>query len=1697
MAKINAIKNALPKIHDLYVTRKVDEDAKDRIRVREEENVPYKNSDEDIYITGLSKVGKKTFSTSVGNLNFDSENTEYIKCETDVNDSENWLKLLSNIKENFEEDLNCRLPLTGHYLSLLRGKNDHLENRESLFERLLTTFVVLIRTKRVKYTIAVSILLMYLIPEVLFPLSSEIMNLLQAMLSELFNEEPKISLGIQMIMGMPSALIVGIALKYYSVKTSSKRNNLTEGRIKSGHVNTKPLSFIRRLKIDQLKAHLKVNVHIINQLESHFKSNAEITDKKLKNSVISELVRILHLEIKDSNKWDSKKSFAISIEIRHEEYNSNHEQEILSTISSLFENRKSQKISYILISNKANFFNKLEIKESDVYEVELFDPNEALEYTAKHINSNYKITECNYSLLGAIWNDLNNKYASIFREINQPKYECYEFTFANELVSQIRNINRFINEIDRVKNKDESLKTAFNEFKTVINLLISLVENADNKYALGCTVQELVARINVFNERFGECSIENLGGKIKENLDTILKQKYLSDYRNIRKLSDKNLKLTCAYIKLWIQHTEGKGNRLDSLLSLDKKGNDCDSSTSYNHSIKNTVCLMVSVEKKIIDAVTNKIEDSFFTEYDFIRFNDGKFKTIKSYSSIFDEEGDIKPEIRSFIAYDRNHYTTAIEGIRIYYEKFVSWVLDDNNDHRNIGEISKLFRRIYIAEEQLISERRNEYFHGDWEHGIFSHPSSVKFVTHIQKYFCDKENNIKDSIYENLNDSCIINHAAYSLTEIIMRASTSRYNAKNSICVSTHFCRLLKPNVKENEIGRKYVNVAENYIKQHMSDNNFNETKICDYFFRVAYPAKGKECCWDETFITEMGLKCKPESIANLNDLIYDYQNEIFNHRVDKEDRVESSEKRDEDLLQLEKLNFDALIKLKKTLYHRRNFDKLGAFHKQLLDVIKEVRQSEYTDIFKDENDTEQFRVFIETIRKSLNSVTAYMYSSKMWGQSKDYTERYNECYKEIYKFVTTFERWLKETSIKNDPERKYLLTSHIIVSLILWEKTVGKIKNNTKEFDDNLHGKLRNFNLQKSIWLDRYCQIAEIVGEENNYRQQFESEHRQKFAQVEDKKFCSIFYSNDQFEDFVQNWFNDNQKQRDLFKNRFSLTDDAKYFDFIKTDFIDRFKPLSNGAKLKIVKVVFSCFSAICDSKNINNLTRKNFYSNHVYPIYQDIIKINGLPLVFRHTLNTIMFIASLDTHSFSVEVKEKISFLWAETILQSFDDLKRNKNERMKEWYIKNNSDDEGSSNNKFDTGKKERLNLDKNYRYYRAAKAFSAINYTNSADVTESVLELLSTFNTQENISQLTQGDYFVATIIGLSDQNVVLEATNCEKGNYDFEYIKMDKNLIPTAIYNTIKHSLGVVAAYENNVSQEYYSGSMRKEDAFKLNDRSYIGKKLLVTKVEREEHKTIFVTAKGPTFVSYLTQLFMPFKYKWELVNPRRSLPKNSELSGNGIYTWSGDLWVGASNSLIVVRVEDTLNSAYLAGNGNWPVFMNNILNIRRFMLFAQHPDKEATIRSFLKMFFDGLAFKYDRDSRELKIYPSKSQEEDARKIRTFTSIYRKVFSEEIEVDGVEEKSELEVQLIELKKKWDAEPIHNTYYLTDEIIKNIVEKSKDALDDVKEYLENERKFDPSQISAISEIVYEVRNKEFMDMEYGKENELDEEPRQKVS
>ncbi|RUO69588.1 hypothetical protein [Idiomarina ramblicola] len=327
----------------------------------------------------------------------------------------------------------------------------------------------------------------------------------------------------------------------------------------------------------------------------------------------------------------------------------------------------------------------------------------------------------------------------------------------------------------------------------------------------------------------------------------------------------------------------------------------------------------------------------------------------------------------------------------------------------------------------------------------------------------------------------------------------------------------------------------------------------------------------------------------------------------------------------------------------------------------------------------------------------------------------------------------------------------------------------------------------------------------------------------------------------------------------------------------------------------------------------------------------------------------------------------------------------------------------------------------------KKFCEFKTKENTSILRQALELISRFNPTR--SELRTGDFLVCRVHKIDKNNKV-----------EFKAINSDikptvtKGLLPNTLYNF---------AFPDNEKEfkdtddkaDYWTGELILLQALNQS-QAHEG--------DHNNNDSVAFTAKGAEYIGNCLHLFFPTARSWANTNPIQArvskdteltnffhdVDDNDEGSDEAATTivWNGELWMGASNSWATLRLNPSYMAMFLANSGTLHKELTKLLGLRRITVFeksrvsnfqsAQMAErkeiKHFTNNSYqyLRVFFgenDEVLFVLHEEPKENEgsLASDISQVSDGsdgfegfndpRKMRTFCSMFTKIFDVPIEV----------------------------------------------------------------------------------------------------
>jgi len=282
----------------------------------------------------------------------------------------------------------------------------------------------------------------------------------------------------------------------------------------------------------------------------------------------------------------------------------------------------------------------------------------------------------------------------------------------------------------------------------------------------------------------------------------------------------------------------------------------------------------------------------------------------------------------------------------------------------------------------------------------------------------------------------------------------------------------------------------------------------------------------------------------------------------------------------------------------------------------------------------------------------------------------------------------------------------------------------------------------------------------------------------------------------------------------------------------------------------------------------------------------------------------------------------------------------------------------------------------------------NWSKRGDLFQVILKLLAYFNPDS--TDIRAGDFIVSQIKLLDSDGAKLSVPESDLN------ISLRKSLLPVQIYHSLPNSSDIPTPQdyeEENTDNSTDEVTVEDEET-----AEYIweNRYLLVNALSSPEDKASPwpVTARGGEYVARFLQLFFPFSASWPEAIPQTTY---ADMGVEGLKDWTGDLWMGASNSWVAVRVLPATKAVLLANGGVLQKEIPLTLGIRRHTVFERKTNlnedidilEKTEIRHFTNDSYRQLKVLFGEDGSVVFFAPQGDQ--DSRKNRTFLSMFRKVY----------------------------------------------------------------------------------------------------------
>ncbi|MDO3386622.1 hypothetical protein QWI17_12315 [Gilvimarinus sp. SDUM040013] len=398
-----------------------------------------------------------------------------------------------------------------------------------------------------------------------------------------------------------------------------------------------------------------------------------------------------------------------------------------------------------------------------------------------------------------------------------------------------------------------------------------------------------------------------------------------------------------------------------------------------------------------------------------------------------------------------------------------------------------------------------------------------------------------------------------------------------------------------------------------------------------------------------------------------------------------------------------------------------------------------------------------------------------------------------------------------------------------------------------------------------------------------------------------------------------------------------------------------------RLADYVCSAFCYICGERKeesgregangIALFCRKYYYK--LYAIYHDCL--NDIPIA-KHRLNVQAFIFSVGGYCFSKEEKETIFRQWADSFFAMYST------------YCLGSADARVAPR-------------EKGWLSEELVSRFVGSNNFSLSYMVDTIFDVIESFPLVGD----SVGSYFVGHCLRYGPKGIELEAKGLDGAVFISEMLQ------PSRVYNKYSGSRAHSFSKEAVLS-EYAERTMDYENSFSLYQDEISGTRLLFVRI-KDVDGSINASARGLEYIARALQVFMP--YGAPGVDERRKM------------FWEGKVWSGASNSACAISLPRQLKSVYLSCGGIYTQIVKELLCLHRIVISSSYPkpeDREKEIRSFVNDWFSDLEVFIDTEDGVVHITNHFSANLDCRKMRTFLSIFRKVYDEKIVLDYFDEES---------------------------------------------------------------------------------------------
>lgn len=594
--------------------------------------------------------------------------------------------------------------------------------------------------------------------------------------------------------------------------------------------------------------------------------------------------------------------------------------------------------------------------------------------------------------------------------------------------------------------------------------------------------------------------------------------------------------------------------------------------------------------------------------------------------------------------------------------------------------------------------------------------------------------------------------------------------------------------------------------------------------------------------------------------------------------------------------------------------------------------------------------------------------------------------------------------------------------------------------------------NLVHRLFLERFkkfCDLNLNRADVTLLHSNFKNKNWDKISTISDKFLLDIFFTEEDFYSDIEASYSAKDMQMIIDSFNDGSNDNSETFSEIiksiynKSSCIEYFESkISNlntnrdDVLLLIIQRLGSISARLSKSESVYEARLGEIYFS-IYECY--IVKVSDL--VIKHRINVQAFSLSESIKGCDNNYKVLIRKNWLESLRLMLDAY--------------------------MEFRKLKPIELDDNW--ILGVGFFCNEEFTDYECLSQNILLQLSKLNKSKN--DLLPGDFLVVNINAIEENGYELYVPNS-----DIKSIVLEKRFAPTSLFKSSENM-------KNNVSDiiaEYMTADLSYEEGRdQSNAYESCGRLLLVSVMAGDNNEVVHVTARGPLHVAYVMQLFLPYVEKWGDANPQRTHIKFDDTE-RVQYEWEGDLWLGANNSCAVVRLEPELKLMFLSGQGLWNQVLSNIAVLKRFVLFEKYvqnsasfltPDEEAhkEIKHFINDMYSDLRIHIEDDFCITCVLPTNPIDADEQKIRTFLSMFRKVFCHKIVIDEWDEDlSPIRCRLTAIIKSWATDVTSNPYTINQQDVNQLIKKQPKTVEILRKVLDgvdNERVFSDKKLKSL--------------------------------